>query len=280
MIFESKIEQNFLIGQFFFAQVFMFGRFRTTSSKQPFKFTVWINRFSPSPSGICISALLFGYLSDKYGRTRILHIALCWEILGGFFSIFANNIKVFTIARFFLSIGTYGRNLTAFLLCIECVGSLYRAKCGVGAFFNLCFDFFKPNFLNPLWFVQTGCLSDGLGVWLRTPTLDSLPDTWLCDDVLDHNHTGVLLGNLDVLSGWIAQMVDIEGSLWWGWGGAAKGIEDQQYVRRKSKADVGGIPKFGGRWRGWRQNEHELLQSVEITAHQTVYDHLVLHLVL
>ena len=38
---------------------------------------------------------------------------------------------MFTIARFLLSIGTYGRNLTAFLLGLECVGSLNRAKCGV-----------------------------------------------------------------------------------------------------------------------------------------------------
>jgi len=81
--------------------------------------------------GISVSALLFGYLSDKYGRTKILQIALCWEILGGFFSIFANSIVLFTIARFFQSLGTYGRNLTAFLLGIESVGSLHRAKCGV-----------------------------------------------------------------------------------------------------------------------------------------------------
>lgn len=88
--------------------------------------------------GISISALLFGYLSDKYGRTKILHIALVLEILGGFASIASNSIEIFTLARLFLALGVYGRNLTAFLLGILIINIFHHHyQIRVSNLFNL-----------------------------------------------------------------------------------------------------------------------------------------------
>lgn len=80
--------------------------------------------------GIVFSALIFGHYSDKYGRKPSLWIAVVIEILSGIASSFSPNVTTFIIARFFTAFGCYGRNLTGFLLAVECVGLKYRAICG------------------------------------------------------------------------------------------------------------------------------------------------------
>jgi MFS family permease len=82
--------------------------------------------------GVVISALLFGYLSDQYGRIRVLYAGIALEIFGGLCSTYSPNVTCFAVSRLVLSIGCYGRNLTAFLIGIECVGPKYRAKIGIG----------------------------------------------------------------------------------------------------------------------------------------------------
>lgn len=82
--------------------------------------------------GVVVSAVWFGYLSDKFGRIRVLYAAILLEIAGGFCSIYSPNVICFTLSRFLLSFGGYGRNLTGFMIGIESVGPKYRAKVGIG----------------------------------------------------------------------------------------------------------------------------------------------------
>ncbi|RWS22110.1 organic cation transporter protein-like protein, partial [Leptotrombidium deliense] len=81
--------------------------------------------------GYAVSALLFGYLSDKYGRLPILKIAFILEIVSGFCQALSLSIEMFMISRFFLGVAAYGRYLTGYLLIMECVGCSYRAAISV-----------------------------------------------------------------------------------------------------------------------------------------------------
>jgi MFS family permease len=81
--------------------------------------------------GISISAIVFGYFSDKYGRKWTVVVAVVIEIAAGLLSAFSNSISLFIFARFLLAFGCYGRNLTAFLIGIEVVGPKYRAVIGI-----------------------------------------------------------------------------------------------------------------------------------------------------
>ncbi|RWR99591.1 solute carrier family 22 member 8-like protein, partial [Leptotrombidium deliense] len=82
-------------------------------------------------AGIVVSAVAFGYISDKFGRLPSLWISAVIEIVAGFLSAFSTSIIFFTIARFFVAFGCYGRNLTTFLLGLESVGPKYRAITGI-----------------------------------------------------------------------------------------------------------------------------------------------------
>ncbi|RWS23709.1 organic cation transporter protein-like protein [Leptotrombidium deliense] len=81
--------------------------------------------------GYAVSALLFGYLSDKYGRLPIFKIAIILEIVFGFCQALSLCIEMFIISRFFLGLTVYGRYLTGYLLIMECVGRSYRAATAV-----------------------------------------------------------------------------------------------------------------------------------------------------
>ncbi|RWS24126.1 organic cation transporter protein-like protein [Leptotrombidium deliense] len=81
--------------------------------------------------GYAVSALLFGYLSDKYGRLPIMKIAIILEIVSGFCQALSLSIEMFMISRFFLGLTAYGRYLTGYLLIMECVGCSYRAAISV-----------------------------------------------------------------------------------------------------------------------------------------------------
>lgn len=81
--------------------------------------------------GIVFSALIFGHYSDKFGRKPCLVIAIIIEIVSGVLSALSPTFTVFTVSRFFVAFGCYGRNLTGFLLAIESVGTKYRAIMGI-----------------------------------------------------------------------------------------------------------------------------------------------------
>ncbi|RWS23965.1 organic cation transporter protein-like protein [Leptotrombidium deliense] len=82
-------------------------------------------------AGIVVSAVSFGYISDKFGRLTSMWISVAVVIVAGFLSAFSTSIIFFTVARFFVALGSYGRNLTSFLLVMESVGPEYRTITGI-----------------------------------------------------------------------------------------------------------------------------------------------------
>ncbi|RWS20638.1 putative organic cation transporter-like protein, partial [Leptotrombidium deliense] len=77
--------------------------------------------------GYAVSAILFGVISDKYGRRFALKISIYLEIVSGFSQAFSVSIYHFLFSRFFLGIAAFGRFFTGFLLIFECFGKKNRA---------------------------------------------------------------------------------------------------------------------------------------------------------
>ncbi|XP_054158733.1 organic cation transporter protein-like [Oppia nitens] len=81
--------------------------------------------------GYVLGALIFGCLSDRFGRQPILWLTVILEIMAGLSSALAVNIIQFIISRMILAFASNGRLLTTFMLVNECVGTKYRATFGM-----------------------------------------------------------------------------------------------------------------------------------------------------
>ena len=81
----------------------------------------------------------FGALADKYGRKRILFIALLGCVLAGVGYGLATDFLVFVFFRFFGGVSKQGVVLTSFSLLLEVVGQSKRSF--VGIFFPMFFSF-------------------------------------------------------------------------------------------------------------------------------------------
>ncbi|XP_054158728.1 organic cation transporter protein-like [Oppia nitens] len=78
-----------------------------------------------------LGAIIFGYLSSRFGRKPVLWMTIALELLAGLSSALSVNIIHFSISRFLLGMATNGRYLTAFILVTESVGPKYRATLGL-----------------------------------------------------------------------------------------------------------------------------------------------------
>ena len=93
----------------------------------------WLASFSQSSYmiGMMVSTILFGFLSDKYGRRPVIMIGIVIEILAGLSSAFSYSIYQFLASRFFLSLGQTGRWATGFVIILEISGKKYRSNLGM-----------------------------------------------------------------------------------------------------------------------------------------------------
>ncbi|XP_054158724.1 organic cation transporter protein-like, partial [Oppia nitens] len=81
--------------------------------------------------GWALGGIIFGILSDRFGRIPVLWITVILEIMAATSSALAVNVTHFMISRFVLGMATEGSYLTAFILVAECVGPKYRAALGM-----------------------------------------------------------------------------------------------------------------------------------------------------
>ena len=86
-----------------------------------------------------IGAWLFGTLADKYGRKKIIFLALLGCILTGVGSGVATSFLMFAVFRFLLGLMNQAMAVVGFALTLEVVGASKRSFVAVlgQAFFSL-----------------------------------------------------------------------------------------------------------------------------------------------
>ncbi|XP_047537696.1 organic cation transporter protein-like [Vanessa atalanta] len=80
--------------------------------------------------GILIGSILFGFLSDRYGRKNTFLVSVVALVAFGFGIPFSPNYITFTVLRFLMGIATAGTMVISFVIVMETVGSNYREICG------------------------------------------------------------------------------------------------------------------------------------------------------
>lgn len=93
--------------------------------------------------GFIVSFLVFGYISDRFGRWNSLVLGALIEILSGLGCVFANSIGSFMVFRFLLGLGNAGRSSSSYLIMIEWTGQAWRMHIStlgsLGWAFGYCF---------------------------------------------------------------------------------------------------------------------------------------------
>ncbi|XP_026174576.1 organic cation transporter protein [Mastacembelus armatus] len=81
--------------------------------------------------GLLVGAMLFGSLSDKYGRRFIILISLAIQAVFGVGAAFAPNLYIYTALRFMVGTSISGVIINAFVLGTEWTGSKQRMLAGI-----------------------------------------------------------------------------------------------------------------------------------------------------
>ncbi|KAM4603357.1 solute carrier family 22 member 7-like [Polymixia lowei] len=81
--------------------------------------------------GVMLGAAIFGSLSDRYGRKRMLLVSYLATIFFGFASAFSYSFAMFAVMRFFTGFGITGISIISIVLCIEWVDIKHRTAVGV-----------------------------------------------------------------------------------------------------------------------------------------------------
>ncbi|XP_033230040.1 organic cation transporter protein-like [Belonocnema kinseyi] len=82
--------------------------------------------------GVMLGSMIFGYLSDKYGRRPIFFISLVIQLVGGIIVGVAPNFVTYVIFRSIVGSTTSGVFLVAYVIALEMVGPKKRLIAGVG----------------------------------------------------------------------------------------------------------------------------------------------------
>ncbi|VVC94746.1 unnamed protein product [Leptidea sinapis] len=80
--------------------------------------------------GILLGSIVFGFLSDRYGRKNTFLVSITSLILFGFAIPFAPDYITFTVLRFFLGVATSGTMVISFVIVMETIGIRYRELLG------------------------------------------------------------------------------------------------------------------------------------------------------
>ncbi|XP_074518171.1 solute carrier family 22 member 7-like [Halichoeres trimaculatus] len=81
--------------------------------------------------GVMIGAAVFGYLSDRFGRKRILLVSYILTTIFAYASALSYNFAMFAVLRFCTGVGISGISIITIVLCIEWVDIKHRTAVGV-----------------------------------------------------------------------------------------------------------------------------------------------------
>uniref|UniRef100_A0A8C1W9U2 Solute carrier family 22 member 7-like n=2 Tax=Cyprinus carpio TaxID=7962 RepID=A0A8C1W9U2_CYPCA len=81
--------------------------------------------------GVMLGAAIFGWLSDRYGRKRMLMVSYLIAILFGVASALSQSFIMFAIMRFFTGMGLTGISIISIVLCVEWADIEHRTIAGV-----------------------------------------------------------------------------------------------------------------------------------------------------
>ncbi|XP_068619647.1 organic cation transporter protein-like [Battus philenor] len=92
----------------------------------------WLASFTQTvlQFGVLIGSIVFGFLSDRYGRKNTFLLSISTLIIFGFAIPFSPDYITFTILRFFLGVATSGTMVVSFVLIMETAGPNYREILG------------------------------------------------------------------------------------------------------------------------------------------------------
>jgi MFS family permease len=79
-------------------------------------------------TGIMVGAVVFGYLSDRYGRKQVFFVTLLWYGLFTIACAFSNDIWVFIFLRFMAAVGIGGEYAAISSAVVEFVPKRVRGK--------------------------------------------------------------------------------------------------------------------------------------------------------
>ncbi|XP_013147373.1 PREDICTED: organic cation transporter protein-like [Papilio polytes] len=169
----------------------------------------WLASFTQTvlQFGILLGSILFGFLSDRYGRKNTFLVSITALIVFGFAIPFAPDYTTFTVLRFFLGIATSGTMVVSFVLIMETAGPNFREILGclfqipfiIGhmtvplfAYFFRSWDsyslalaippviYFGYFFLlteSPRWLVSVGRVKEATVIVKRACVMNNLPTT-------------------------------------------------------------------------------------------------------
>lgn len=81
--------------------------------------------------GILVGNMVFGHLSDRYGRRTPFLAAVFLQLISGVTTAYSVNWYMFTTLRFLLAVATGGTMVTSFVLTMELIGAKYRETVGI-----------------------------------------------------------------------------------------------------------------------------------------------------